>query len=224
MTPNSSLVTRVIPARADNFARGRNGTAISEITIHHTAGNITVESLGAMWQTPGRRVSSTYGVNGKNVGQYVAEADTPFTNSKLAANRRAVTIETANSVSGQHGDQMGWPVSSETFDMLVRLVADIARRNNLPPLVPGRSLTWHSMYSATACPGPFLMGRIQRIADEANRINAAAVNSPGGVLFGVARQVIALSDRARAEEYAERLNANRPDANSSFYYVIERPR
>jgi len=223
MTPNSNLVTDIIAAHPDNFARGRNGVAISEITIHHTAGNITVQSLGAMWRTPGRRVSSTYGVNGGRVGQYLAEADTPFTNSNLAANRRAVTIETANTLSGTRGGEAGWPVSEESFDTLIRLVADIARRNNLTPLVPGRSLTWHSMYSATLCPGPFLMSRIQRIADEANRLSAGQ-SSGGRVLYGVARQVIALSDRRRAEEYAARLNANRTDANTEFYYVIERPR
>ena len=223
MTPNSNLVTNIIPAHSDNFARGRNGVAISEITIHHTAGNITIQSLGAMWQTPGRRVSSTYGINGRMVGQYLSEADTPFTNSNLAANRRAVTIETANTLSGSRGGEAGWPVSDESFDTLIKLVADIARRNNLTPLVPGSSLTWHSMYSATVCPGPFLLSRIQRVADEANRINAGP-SSGGGVLYGVARQVIALSDRRRAEEYAARLNANRTDTNAAFYYVIERPR
>ena len=66
-------------------------------------------------------------------------------------NCRAVTIETSNS-----GGAPEWPVSDTTFQTLVTLVADIARRNGLGKLVKGKNLTWHSMYAATACPGPYL--------------------------------------------------------------------
>ena len=222
MRADSSLVTTVIPAHSGNFAQGRAGASITDITVHHAAGNITVPNLGAMWQTVGRQVSSHYGVNGREVGQYVLEANTAFTNGNLASNRRSVTIEVANTVSGAAGDREGWPVSQESLETTIRLVADIAKRNNLPPLVPGVNLTWHSMFRPTNCPGPFLMARMQHIADEANRINAG--EQAGNVLFGIARQVMALSDRERAEAEAARLNAARTDINSSFYYVVERPR
>ena len=78
------------------------------------------------------------------------------------------------------------------------------------------------MFSATNCPGQWIMTRLQQIADECNRL---AFDSPGpGVLFGVARQVIALSNREKAEEWAARLNAEREDPSQSFYYVVERPK
>lgn len=82
------------------------------------------------------------------------------------ANCRAVTIETSNS-----GGAPEWPVSDTTFQTLVTLVADIARRNGLGKLVKGKNLTWHSMYAATACPGPYLSGKLQELVDKANTIN-----------------------------------------------------
>ena len=62
-------------------------------------------------------------------------------------------------------------MADDTLQTLIKLVADIARRNGLHPLVLGKTLTWHSMYSATACPGPYLKGKLQYIVDEANRLN-----------------------------------------------------
>lgn len=92
--------------------------------------------------------------------------DVAWTNGNWEANCRAVTIETSNS-----GGAPEWPVSDTTFQTLVTLVADIARRNGLGKLVKGKNLTWHSMYAATACPGPYLSGKLQELVDKANTIN-----------------------------------------------------
>jgi len=225
MRADSSLVTHVIPAHSGNFWQGRRGITITDITIHHAAGNITVPNLGTMWQRVGLQVSSHYGINGKDIGQYVLEADTAFTNGNQDSNLRSVTIEVANTVSGNEaGERAGWPVSEESLDSLISLVADIAIRNNLLPLQVGQNLTYHSMFRPTVCPGPFLMSRFQMIADRANAIIAEDSATSSGMLYGVARQVIALSDRAKAEAFAAQLNAAREDPNLSFYYVIERPR
>jgi len=168
-TADSSLVTTVVPAHTNNFTpnRSANGSPISEICIHHAAGNITVATLGALWQNPNRAGSSHYGVNGTQIGQYVKESDIAWTNGHWESNKRSVTIETANSSSAPD-----WLVSDETLNTLIALVADIARRNNLGKLVVGENLTYHSMYSATLCPGPYLKSRLYTIAVEANKINS----------------------------------------------------
>lgn len=167
---DSNLVTRYIPAFSGNYTAGRSSYAsISEITIHHCAGVLSIDDLGALWQRPGRNGSSHYGVSGTQIGQYVDEDDIAWTNSNWPSNCRAVTIETSNS-----GGAPGWPVADDTLATLIRLVADIARRNGLHPLVLGQSLTWHSMYCSTACPGPYLRSRLQYICDQANALNAAA--------------------------------------------------
>lgn len=171
---DSKLVTKWSPAYAGNFTRGRSRYGkISEITLHHCAGNITIDALAALWQRVGRLGSSHYGVNHGEVGQYVAESDVAWTNSNWAANCRAVTIEIANSAGAPN-----WPVADDTLETVCKLVADIAKRNGLGKLVPGKNLTWHSMYAATACPGPYLRGKMQTIADRANFINGTADPAP----------------------------------------------
>lgn len=100
------------------------------------------------------------------IGQYVKERDVAWTNGNRAANWRAVTIETSNC-----GGEPDWPVSDASFNTLVRLVADIAKRNGLGKLVKGKNLTWHSMYAATACPGPYLYNRLDLLVERANALN-----------------------------------------------------
>lgn len=227
----SKLVTKQIPANANNYTKDRinNGkkTQISEITIHHAAANAAIESIGKLWQNPSQRTSSHYGVNGENVGQYVDEKDAAWCNSNFAANCRAITIECANSaeVTGKtyaetlkKGDSLGWPVSDQTFDTLIKLVADCAARNSLHPLVLGKSLTWHSMYSATACPGPYLISKLQYIVDKANEINSQSETDVDGDLYGVMRQVIALTGKEKAQAYADKLNK---EGDSAYYKVVK---
>ena len=163
----SALVTKHMQAYAGNYTKTRSRYGkITEITVHHCAGVMSVEDLGHLWQRVGREGSSHYGVSGTQIGQYVSEDDIAWTNSHWASNCRAVTIETSNS-----GGAPNWPVADDTLQTLIRLVADIAKRNSLHPLVLGKTLTWHSMYAATACPGPYLKGKLQYIVDEANKRN-----------------------------------------------------
>ena len=163
---NSSLVNVVIPANDNNFTYGRDGYSLSKITVHHCASVMSAESIGYLWQNPGRECSSHYGIgNDGRIGQYVDERNTAWTDSNWVSNCTSVTIETSNCATG--GD---WPVSDDALNSLINLCADISMRNGLGLLVPGQNLTWHSMYAATACPGDYLRARMQYIADKANEI------------------------------------------------------
>ena len=94
---DSKLDTNFITAYKANYTKNRKaqGGTISEITIHHCASILTIESLGALWQREGRKGSSHYGVSETNIGQYVHESDVAWTNGNWEANCRAVTIETS---------------------------------------------------------------------------------------------------------------------------------
>lgn len=164
---NSSLVSIVVPANENNYLIGRDGVKISEITIHHMASVLTAEECGKLFQNPERLSSTHYGV-GKNgeIGLYVDEDNTAYANGNLEANLKSVTIETSNSSVG--GD---YPVSDRVLEELIKLVADIAKRNNLGKLVNGKNLVPHNQYAATACPGKYLLSKMEYIAEEANKIN-----------------------------------------------------
>ena len=165
-----SFITKEIPAYVGNYTKNRARYGkISEITVHHAAGIVSVDALGQLWQKKGRAGSSHYGVSGAQIGQYVSEDDIAWTNSNWSANCRAVTIEVSNSSGAP-----SWEVSDTSLQTLVKLVADIARRNGLFPLVVGKTLTYHSMYTATACPGPYLKGKLKWLCDEANKLANAS--------------------------------------------------
>ena len=166
---NSALVTVRVPAHPSNYTKGRN-TKITDITIHHMAGVLSAEQCGNIFARAGRNGSSHYGIgNGGEIGQYVDESDTAWANSNWPSNCRSVTIETSNSATG--GD---WPVGDAAYNSLIKLVADIAKRNGLGTLVAGQNLTWHSMFAATTCPGDYLRARISDIAAQANKINGGS--------------------------------------------------
>lgn len=162
----SKLCNVCIPANSTNYTNGRQ-RPIRAITIHHMAGNLTIEQCGAIEQNPNRNMSSNYGIGSDGrIANYVDENNTPWTNSNWNSNCESITIETAN-------DQIGgdWHVSDYALNSLIRLVADIAKRNGLGKLVKEQNLTWHSMFTATACPGPYLMSKLDYIIEEANKIN-----------------------------------------------------
>lgn len=184
----SSLATISVPAYEGNFTYGRSGRNIEAVTIHHMAGKLTAEQCGRIFQQVGRYGSSHYGIgyNGE-IASYVDEENTAWTNSNWDSNCKSVTIETSNSEMGG-----SWPVSDASLNALIKLVADIAKRNNLGTLVPGQNLTWHSMFADTTCPGDYLRSKMQYIADEANKLNAPASEpTPSKSVDELAQEVIA---------------------------------
>ena len=164
----SKLANDFYPAYAGNYTVGRSGRKIEAITIHHMAGVLSAKQCGDIFKTVGRCGSSHYGIgNSGEVLCYVDESDTAWTNSNWDSNCKSVTIETSD-------NDNSWYVNDTTLNSLIKLVADIAKRNNLGTLVPGKNLTWHSMFTSTTCPGDYLRNKMQYIADEANKINCGS--------------------------------------------------
>lgn len=167
---NSSMVvyTKISPHRTSP----RNHK-IDKITIHHMAGNASIEACGKVFKS--RRASSNYGIGSDGrVGMYVEEKDRSWASSNAANDHRAVTIEVANSKSGGN-----WPVSDKAMSSLIELCVDICRRNDIPKLNftgnKNGNLTMHKYFAATACPGPYLESKFRYIADEVNKRLAGEV-------------------------------------------------
>lgn len=161
----SSLTQIIVPADVGNYTKGRDGRSIEAITIHHMAGRLTAEQCGRIFQAKGRYGSSHYGVGyDGSIANYVDEEDTAWTNSNWDSNCKSVTIEISD-------NDNSWYVNDITLNAVIKLVADIAKRRGLGTLLPGKNLTWHSMFTSTTCPGDYLRSKMQYIADEANKIN-----------------------------------------------------
>lgn len=151
----------------NNHYSSRNGTKIDKITIHHMAGNLSVETCGNVFKT--REASANYGIGSDGrVGCYVLEENRAWSTANPSNDRRAINIEVANDVIG--GD---WHVSDTALEKCIELCVDICKRHGISRLNytggTDGNLTRHNMFMATTCPGPYLQSKFPYIADEVNR-------------------------------------------------------
>lgn len=163
----SSLATKSVPASTSNYTQGRKGYKICKITPHHMAGVLSAEACGKIFQNPSRQASANYGIgNDGEIACYVEEENRAWTSSSSSNDCQAITIEVSNSSVG--GD---YPISDAAWNSLVNLCVDICKRYSFKLTYDGTangSLTRHNMFVATSCPGPYLQGRFQELADTVN--------------------------------------------------------
>ena len=162
----SSLVNYINYSPNCNAPRNN---AIRKITIHHMAGNLSVEQCGNIFANRNRQASSNYGIGSDGrVGLYVDEANRSWCSSSPDNDHQAITIEVANDVIGGN-----WHVSDVALAKLIDLCVDICERNHIDKLVftgnASGNLTLHKYFTATLCPGPYLESKMPYIAQEVNR-------------------------------------------------------
>ena len=165
---------------------------IKKITIHHMAGNLSVETCGKVFHK--KKGNSNYGIGTDGrIAMYVEEKNGAWTSSNKANDMQAVTIEVANEILAPY-----WTVSALAMNSLILLVTDICQRNGIKQLiwsdnksdringVNGCNMTMHKDFAATACPGPFLEQCMPNIAALVNANLAAGptpVPTPGTGYF-----------------------------------------
>ena len=149
---------------------------IDTVTIHCMAGDLSAEGCGRLFQDPARRASSNYGIGSDGrIGLYVEEENRSWCSSSSENDNRAVTIEVANTSIREPV-----PVSDAAYDALIRLLADICRRNGIRALrwegdpaligqVERQNMTVHRWFAAKSCPGRWLYERHGEIAAAVNR-------------------------------------------------------
>ena len=196
---NSSLIcyTKLSP----NYTKMTNKKN-KKITIHHMAGNLSIESCGNTFSKTSRQASSNYGIGSDGrIALYVDESNRSWCSANRANDEQAVTIEVANC-----GGAPNWPVSDKAYAALLDLCEDICRRNGIEELIftgdATGNLTQHNYFSATACPGPYLKSKFQDIADEVNR---RLKGNAAPVIYRV--QVGAFSVKENAENMLKKLKA-----------------
>ena len=190
---NSRLVNYVNYSPNCNAPRNNR---INKITIHHMAGNLSVEQCGNIFANRNRQASSNYGIGSDGrVGLYVDEANRSWCSSSPDNDHQAVTIEVANDVIGGN-----WHVSDVALAKLIDLCVDICERNNIDRLVftgnASGNLTLHKYFAPTLCPGPYLESKMPYIAQEVNRRLGMKNNQPSTSAY-VVKQGDTLSAIAR---------------------------
>lgn len=149
--------------------------AIDTITIHCMAGHMSTKACCDMFANPANEVSSNYTVDDNGViGCSVDEKDRSWCSSSPENDHRAVTIEVASDSSEPCN------VTPKAYEALIKLVADICKRNNIKELkwrgdkslvgqVDKQNMTVHRWFSSyKSCPGEYLYSHM---GDIANRVN-----------------------------------------------------
>ena len=163
---NSNLVcyTKISP----NSTNPRNHK-IDTITIHHMAGNLSVETCGEVFAPVSRQASSNYGIGSDGrIGMYVEEVNRSWCTGNREVDHRGVTIEVANEEIGGN-----WRVSDKAYASLIDLCVDICQRNGIKKLNytgdKTGNLMMHKWFQNTNCPGPYLSSKFPEIAAEVNK-------------------------------------------------------
>lgn len=163
---NSPLVQYVKISPNSNNPRNHK---IDRITIHHTAGVVSVETLGNIFVPESRQASSNYGIGSDGrIAMFVEEKNRSWCSSNSANDNRAVTIEVSNSSTGGN-----WPISDYVLSRLIELCVDICKRNDIKRLNytgdTNGNLTMHRWFANTSCPGDYLASKFPYIAEEVNK-------------------------------------------------------
>ena len=175
---NSPLVTYT--KLSPNKTSPRNHT-IDTITIHCYVGQVTATQgcnanrFVKYNSLTGASCNYVVGYDG-SIGLCVEESNRSWCTSNKANDHRAITIEVACETKHPY------KVTDKAMDSLIKLCADICKRNNIKKLVwsenkkdrinhlSGCNMTVHRDYKNKACPGQFLYERHGYIATEVNKL------------------------------------------------------
>lgn len=218
---NSTLVdyTRMSP-----YYTAMSNKKNKKITIHHMAGNISVEACGANFQTRGGASNYGIGTDGR-VGLYVDESNRAWTSNSSSNDGQAVTIEVAND-----GGNPDWHVSDKALAKLIELCVDICQRNGIEYLNytgdETGNLTMHSWFASTGCPGAYLKSKFPYIANEVNRrLGVTNITIPDKVgSYDVGDQVKLVSgakyfDGSNCADFLFKMNLYIREVSGKYYTI-----
>ena len=170
---NSSLVdyTKLSPNNS-----GKRDHAIDRITPHCVVGQLSVETIGSIFASPARDASCNYGLGSDGrVALIVDESERSWCSSSRSNDERAVTIECASDKTTPYA------FNKTVYAKLIELCADICKRNgkkkllwlgskektlSYEPKPDEMILTVHRWFKNKACPGDWMMDRMDNLAQK----------------------------------------------------------
>jgi hypothetical protein len=161
-----------VSAVIDNgFGGSRAGRKINGVVIHHVAGT---NGLAYVANTNARNSHPTYHIANSGAVTGIVHPDRRPYSTAGEPDPNAVTFEIDNSSLG--GD---WPVSDLALNSLIDVIVYHASQspragkgfalNDKARVQSEFFIAWHSQYKATACPGAFLMSKLDYIVSECNK-------------------------------------------------------
>lgn len=158
--------------------KNKRNHKIDTITIHCTAGQMSIERLGEMFSKESRKASSNYGI-GKNgeIGCFMHDEYRSWCSSSPSNDNRALTIEVSSDSYHPYN------VTRKVYLSLIDLLTDLCIIHKIPKLlwindkskighIKEANMTVHRWFSNKACPGDYLMSQMWQITNDVNfRLN-----------------------------------------------------
>lgn len=162
VTDSSPLA--IYAALGPNHSGPRTG-AITKITPHYMANDLSIEECGAVFAAESNKASTNYGIDSAGrIGIFVEECNCSWASASPDNDNAAITIECANLPDGS--------LTDACWSALVDLCADICKRHGIKDCsYTGDSsgvLTMHRWFMQTECPGPWLSEQFDRLSQEVN--------------------------------------------------------
>lgn len=131
------------------------------------AGFMSAKECAKYFARPQRQACANYCIDEKEIWCSCSEDLRSWCSSSGTNDRQAITIECKNSTGAPD-----WKIADGTYKNLIDLCVDVCKRNGIKKLVftgdKNGSLTFHHMFAATACPGPYIKSLTQQICEDVN--------------------------------------------------------
>lgn len=229
---NSPLVTYT---NITNHKTSPRTHAIDTITIHCLVAQWTAKKGCDFFVNTDKECSANYVVgNDGSIGLSVEEKDRSWCSSNATNDHRAVTIEVASDIAEPYA------VTDAAYNALIKLVADICKRNGIKKLVwstnksdrlnhtNGCNMTVHRDFANKSCPGTYLYERQGQIAEAVNAIlnadtaTSTTISTTSGTLYRI--QAGAYKNKTNATTQLNKVKAKSFDAcivEADGFYKIQ---
>jgi len=158
----SKLATGELLAPIMTNTWGPRPGKVTKMTVHCVVGQLPAKRICEILN--GKRASATYviGVDGE-IWCNVLEENAPGTSSSRWNDQQAITVECASDLNHPYA------FNDKVWKSLVALAKDIEQRHGFKLAFTGNengSLTYHRMFSNTACPGQWFIDNTARFIKE----------------------------------------------------------
>lgn len=161
------------------FGGSRGGDPINGVVIHHTANGGGISALDYVANANSRNSHPTYLIQNDGDAYGIVHPDRRPFSTAGRPDSEAVSFE----VDNEGGAATGWAISDAAIEKLCQIIAyhylqSPKKGKGIARNIPGKAqpeffVAWHSQYVATACPGPDMIAKLDRII-------ARAVELAGG--------------------------------------------
>ena len=174
--PNAIVLT------VADFGRDRQGAPVTGAWLHHQANGAGADAIDFMSHPNSRDSHPTYASDktGKIYG--IVHPDRCPSSTFYVNDQGAITFELAN-IAGAPGYEVPDALIEQVAQVLAHHAKESPRANRVERNVPGQTqagfwLGTHDQVLATACPGPDVRSKIDRIIARANEILAGKGAAP----------------------------------------------